>query len=431
MLYQEEPKDEKLESSVTSDESDSIVIPPDDDSIPDGGFIAWLQVLGSFLMFFNTWGVANAFGEFQTYYENNLLSSEGSSRISWIGSVQGFLLMISGTLAGPLFDLGYNRHLLVVGTILSVLGMMMTSICKQYWQVMLAQAVCVGVGNGCMFVPCVAITTTYFSKKRALTIGIGASGSSLGAVIYSIVFHRLVGRIGFGNTTRVIGYMMLGMLSITTAVMRTRVTPTHKRAFFAFSAFKEPPFAFFSLAVFLGFMGLYVPIYYISTYAIGKIGMDENLGFYMVPILNAGSIVGRLFPNYLADKIGPLNVITPFTFACLVLACAWVGIQNTPGIIVFAVLYGLCSGTYVSLPSATISSLTKDMHHVGSRLGTCFFGGGIGILVGNPIAGALINVKEKSFWKAQVFCVMLVLATVVCLVLARVSKTGLVLNVKA
>ena len=182
MLYQEEPKDEKLESSVTSDESDSIVIPPDDDSIPDGGFIAWLQVLGSFLMFFNTWGVANAFGEFQTYYENNLLSSEGSSRISWIGSVQGFLLMVSGTLTGPLFDLGYYRHLLVIGTVLSVLGMMMTSLCKQYWQVMLAQAVCVGVGNGCMFVPCVGITSTYFSKKRALAIGISSSGSSLGAV---------------------------------------------------------------------------------------------------------------------------------------------------------------------------------------------------------------------------------------------------------
>lgn len=396
MVYREDPCEDKLEPSVASEESDSIVISPDDESIPDGGFTAWLQVLGAFFMYFNTWGVVNSFGVYQTYYENNLLASEGSSRISWIGSVQGFLLMVSGTLTGPLFDLGYYRHLLVVGTILSVLGIMMTSICKEYWQVMLAQAVCVGIGNGCMFVPCVGITTTYFSKKRALAIGIGASGSSLGAVIYSIVFHRLVGNTGFGNATRVIGYMMLGMLSITTAVMRTRVAPTHKRAFLALSAFKEPPYAFFSLAIFLGFMGLYVLFYYISSYGIDKIGMNDDLGFYLVPILNAGSIFGRLFPNYAADIIGSLNIMTAFTFACLVLAFAWIGIKNSAGIIVFAVLYGLCSGTYVSLPPAAISSLTKDMHHVGSRLGTCFIGGGIGILVGNPIAGALVNTEKKK-----------------------------------
>ena len=133
MVYREDPCEDKLEPSVASEESDSIVISPDDESIPDGGFTAWLQVLGAFFMYFNTWGVVNSFGVYQTYYENNLLASEGSSRISWIGSVQGFLLMVSGTLTGPLFDLGYYRHLLVVGTILSVLGIMMTSICKEYW----------------------------------------------------------------------------------------------------------------------------------------------------------------------------------------------------------------------------------------------------------------------------------------------------------
>lgn len=407
------------------------MISPDDESIPDGGVVAWLQVLGTFLMFFNTWGVVNAFGVYQTFYENDLLAAEGASRISWIGSIQGFLLMIAGTFTGPLFDLGYFRYLLIIGSILSVLGMMMTSISKVYWQVMLSQAVCLGIGNGCLFVPCVGITSTYFSRKRALALGISSSGSSLGAVIYSIVFHRLERQIGFANTTRVIGYMMLGMLTITTIVMRTRVPPTHQRAFLALSAFKEPPYAFFSLAVFIGFMGLYVPFYYISAYGIVKTGMNSNLGFYLVPILNAGSIFGRLFPNYLADKIGPLNVMIPFTFACMILAFAWIGILNTPGIIVFAVLYGMCSGTYVSLPPATISSLTKDLHHVGSRLGTCFLCGGVGILVGNPIAGALVNLEKKTFWKAQVFCGILVLAAVISLCLARITKTGPVFIVKA
>ncbi|WFD08162.1 hypothetical protein MVES1_003533, partial [Malassezia vespertilionis] len=226
-------------------------------------------------------------------------------------------------------------------------------------------------------------------------------------------------------------YIMLGTLVVPVLVMRTRVLPSEKRSFLALNAFKEPPFAIFSLAVFLGFTGLYVPFYYISSYGINKLGMKPELGFYLVPILNAGSVFGRLFPNYLADIVGPLNILIPFTFGCLVLAFAWIGIQNTPGIIVFAVLYGFTSGTYVSLPPATIASLTKDLHHVGTRMGTCFLCGAFGILIGNPIAGTLVDPARGSFWKAQVFCGALVVGAVACLVLARIAKTGFLWKVKA
>lgn len=61
-----------------------------------------------------------------------------------------------------------------------VFGMMMTSICKKYWQFMLAQGICVGVGNGILFIAGVAIIPTYFAKRRGLAAGIAASGSSVG-----------------------------------------------------------------------------------------------------------------------------------------------------------------------------------------------------------------------------------------------------------
>ena len=58
--------------------------------------------------------------------------------------------------------------------------MMMLSLCKTYWEVMLAQAVVVGAGCGCIFIPSVAILPSYFSTKRGLANGIAASGSGLG-----------------------------------------------------------------------------------------------------------------------------------------------------------------------------------------------------------------------------------------------------------
>ena len=86
-------------------------------------------------------GIVNSFGVFQTYYETGLLSSSSASDISWIGSIQGFLLLVMGVVTGPLFDKGYFYAEIWTGSFLSVFGIMMTSLSTQYWQVMLAQGV--------------------------------------------------------------------------------------------------------------------------------------------------------------------------------------------------------------------------------------------------------------------------------------------------
>lgn len=69
---------------------------------------------------------------------------------------------------------------MIAGTFLTVFGMMMTSICKEYWQLVLTQGLIVGVGAGCMLLPSVAVFPQYFTKRRALATGIAAAGSSLG-----------------------------------------------------------------------------------------------------------------------------------------------------------------------------------------------------------------------------------------------------------
>jgi MFS family permease len=88
--------------------------------------------------------------------------------------------MLVGALTGPIYDAGYFRALLLVGSFCVVFGHMMLSLATTYWQVILAQGVCVGIGAGCLFVPSVAILSTYFSTRVATAMGIAASGSSLG-----------------------------------------------------------------------------------------------------------------------------------------------------------------------------------------------------------------------------------------------------------
>ena len=125
-------------------------------------------------------GIVNMYGVFQTYYTHSIIANSTPSAISWIGSVQVFLLCVVGTLVGPIYDSGHIRILLVSGSFLSVLGMFLTSFCKSYWQLFLAQGVVTGAGFGCLFMPGVASVPQYFSTKQAFATGIASLGSSIG-----------------------------------------------------------------------------------------------------------------------------------------------------------------------------------------------------------------------------------------------------------
>lgn len=71
--------------------------------------------------------------------------------------------------------------------LISEIGHMMLSLATKFWEVLLSQAFCVGIGAGCLFTPSISILSTYFSKKIPTAIGLAACGSSLGE--YEAVFE--------------------------------------------------------------------------------------------------------------------------------------------------------------------------------------------------------------------------------------------------
>ena len=85
-----------------------------------------------------------------------------------------------GILIGPLYDYGYLRSLVAIGSALVTVGMLMTGLCSRYWQLILAQGIVVGLGSGFLFLPSIAVLPQYFEKRRALATGIGSSGSAIG-----------------------------------------------------------------------------------------------------------------------------------------------------------------------------------------------------------------------------------------------------------
>src|SRR6266849_4808771 len=227
---------------------------------------------------------------------------------------------------------------------------------------------------------------------------------SEGGVIYPTLFHSLHPRIGFGSATRIIAFIALVTLSITNLVLRQRGLPATRRKLFDVSALREAPFILCTAGHFFGFMALYIPFFYITPFAHFKVGMGATLAFYFVPILNASSVFGRIFPNALADRIGTLNTLIPCTLACGIAALSWMLADDTEDLLVFAIMYGFFSGSFVSLAPTTIVSLSDDLYKVGTRLGMSFSISGFGILVGTPVAGTLLSINKGHFLHAQIFC---------------------------
>ncbi|GAQ33602.1 hypothetical protein AtubIFM55763_008006 [Aspergillus tubingensis] len=397
---------------------------PSEEPIFDTGFKSWIQVLGSFFLFFNSWGVINTWGAFQTYYEQDLLSNMSSSNIAWIGSLQAFLLMLFGVVTGPLFDAGYFRALLTFGSIMLPFGLMMTSLATKFWQLILAQGIVIGLSAGCLFVPSVAILPQYFKKRRGLANGLAASGSSIGGVIYPIMFDQLQHKVGFPWATRAIGFLCFGTCCISYSIMRMRFQPTEKRKLVQLAAFKEPHFVMFCIGMFLGFLGFYNFLFYIQSYAIDTGIVGSTLGFYLLSMLNAGSTIGRICPNFIADHTGPLNVLTPAATATAILAFAWIGVHNAPGIIVLSVLYGLCSGGFVSLPPVVMVTLTKDIRDLGTRLGMVFAITSVGLLIGTPIGGAILS-NSGSYLGVQLFTACCLITSASVFAALRFSRSSM------
>ncbi|KAL9078028.1 MAG: hypothetical protein Q9157_003059 [Trypethelium eluteriae] len=380
----------------------------------------------------NTRGVVNMYGVYQTYYSVAILQSSSSSAISWIGSTQAFLLFLIGTLVGPIYDAGHVHILLVSGSSLTLLGVFMTSICKNYWELFLAQGVVTGAGFGCLFLPGVTIVSQYFSTRKAFATGIASLGSSIGGVIYPITFTQLQPRIGFGWATRVIGFILLITLILPLIVMRPLKYPPKRRSLLDIKALRDVPYVFFGLGILFGYMGIYVVFFYVQLYAMSNADMSPRLAFYLLAIINAGSSLGRILPNFAADKAGTLNMQILFASASSVLSLSLLAIKSVNGVIAFCVLYGFFTGTFVSLPGPTVASLSPDMASLGGRMSMAFMSAGTGLLVGSPVAGAILSSNGGNDWTMlQVWSGILLVLSATCMICAKVAKVGFRFRAKA
>lgn len=326
---------------------------------------------------------------------------------------------------GRLFDSYGPRWILVSGTIVYSFGLMVTSLSDQYYQFILSQGIVLALGASAVFNCATNSVITWFFKRRATALGIMVSGSSLGGVVLPIMMDKLIPRIGFPWTIRILGFMFLALCGVSCVTVKSRLPPRPKPLRLAdyVSPFKEPKFTIVVIASFFLFWGLFLPFNYLILQA-ADAGIDPTLVPYILPILNALSIPGRILPGFFGDRLGRFNtMIFISALSGIITLALWIpGSKSTAAIILYGAIFGFASGGIISLLPACMAQIS-DIREIGTRNGVNLFFAAIGALTGSPIGGAISG--GKQYLGLQIFTGISMLAGSLLYVIARTVLVGL------
>lgn len=341
----------------------STSISADQVTYPEGGWAAWSVVLGSWMACFGSMGLMNSLGIFQAYLEKHELRQYSSGKVAWIFGLYSFLAFFCGIQVGPIFDAKGPRVLIICGGVGTILFLVLLGFCTDYWHFMIVFGVLGGTSLSFAFNPSISIVAHYFHRKRGLATGIASSGASFGGLAFPLMFQSVSARLGFAWATRVIALVDLITFTFAIALIRPRLHPKPKALGAILpdlSVFCNPALMLASMGMFFMEWGLFVPITYLTSYALLH-GMSSRFSFFLLSLINLGAIFGRWIPGYCADRIGRFNTFIITIFGCLLFtACLWMPAGfSKPMITLFALLFGFASGSNVSLAPVCIGQLCR------------------------------------------------------------------------
>ncbi|KAI0528424.1 MFS general substrate transporter [Xylaria digitata] len=368
-----------------------------DDAPPDGGLVAWLQVVATLLTSTISWGTPTAFGVFQLYYVQTLKLPQW--QVSWIGSVQFLLTYGMRVFSGRLSDAGYVRSTFAGLT--------------------------VGLGLGIMFMPPLQVLSSYFEKKRTFAMTGAATSTGIGSLILPAIIQYSIPKLGFAWAVRIFGFVALFCTVIAFLCVKPRLKPRRSGPLVEWPAFKERPYLLYSIDVFLLYLALFFGSFYINSYARDIIGFSTTDSVQLLLIQNGVSILARPIVGYIANYYtGPMNTYIVTVVLLSIITLSWIAVRSSTGLYVYAVFLGLTNGVCQGMFLGSLASLTNDNRKMGTRIGMVHTIVAFATLAGPPIAGAIIDSSRGQFTYTQLYAGLTILVASGFFIAARCAKTG-------
>ncbi|KAF5113766.1 hypothetical protein DV452_002031 [Geotrichum candidum] len=460
----------------------------DTEEFPEGGR-GWLVIAGTFVIMAVSFGFVSAYGAYQAYYLTRFPTTS-QSIMMMIGSLQPFLIYASGAPTILLIHAMGAKTVIAISGVILVTSLMVIPECKSVWQLFLAQGVLYGFGSGLGVFVSYSVPQQWFKRKRAFAVGIAASGSSVGGLLWPVIFELIKDKKGFTWANRAMGFIIIPLMIFASFAIKERhhgqdafkhpavadepdeatlgivdenmlqhnstepknptvehqenvsavsrslqppqpsvhapipeAVPNHKAKIIDWSVVKDFRFCLILLTTFIAFFAVFPPLFFLPSYAQRVPGITPKVAKYILTICNSASVLGRITPGFVGDRIGRLNTLIPSIFLCGILQLAlWLPARGDALIILFALSFGFFSGAIVALFPACLGQLF-GIHNLRSRLCIMFLIGAPSSFAGPAICGLFLPLPSEpgitGYNKLIIFCSMLTIGSGAILLYCR------------
>ncbi|XP_033894877.2 monocarboxylate transporter 6-like isoform X1 [Acipenser ruthenus] len=408
---------------------------------PDGGW-GWVVLLATILVLALTLAFPSCIGIFYTDLQSQFHAN--NSETSWVPSIMTAVLHAGGPLCSVLVEHYGCRVTVMLGGLLSGIGMATSSFTQSIGQLYITAGVITGLGFCLSFQPAIAILGHYFVRRRAFANSLASTGTAIGLSTLPLFAHFLLTHMGWRGSFLILGAVLLNCC-VCGAVMRpvhqgskkpnrTRGQPDkienelsstgHHRAsgkLAAFLAALQKHMAFdlfcsnkryqiYSIGVTWMMLGFVVPLLYLVPYATSH-GMEQKRAALLLSILGLINI----FMRPLAGIISELHCFSGkhiylFSGAVLVngLSNCICGIGASFSVLLaFVGVYALSMSFIGSLLFQVLMEIV-EMPRFPSALGLITIMESVTLLIGPPLGGLLVDSTQEYKYVFYACCCAMV-----------------------
>ncbi|KAI1299791.1 hypothetical protein EDD11_006424 [Mortierella claussenii] len=388
----------------------------------------WVVVAAAFFVQAIVIGTVNGYGVYQDRYITHEYNTSSTFQLSWVGTLNVVGMDLSGPLTGQVADHFGYRISCFIGAIIMGASLIATS-------------------------------------RRGFATGVAVAGGGFGGLVISPATTAMFSSIGYRWTVRTIAFMHFAIVIPAAILFKARVESgrdrskrlkrerldrertfteqqekqnqqpqpqrasvgnesqmtlavpdgtegaPRKKTTLDFSVLKEKRFFILVLLSFFVANGYFNPYYFFPTY-VQKHAGSVSTASLLVGILNGSSAVGRVVMGLASDHIGDVNTLLISSLcASLSILVVWMlAGSSIPTLVVFCVLYGFFSGSFIAIVP-TVAAHLCGISRLASVTGIVYGGIAVGTLIGSPVGGALLDLsggvdyKPLQLWAGLVMAI--------------------------
>jgi MFS family permease len=322
--------------------------------------------------------------------------SRSDASLPYTLTMIGFAL--GGMLMGRLSDrFGVMVPVLSGGIALGV-GFIAAGNAGSLWQFALAQGLLIGLlGCSATFVPLVADTSLWFTRRRGIAVAICASGNYLAGALWPPILQHFFETIGWRQTYMAAGiFCVVTMLPLALALRRRPPALSDAPGAQSTLASDRPlglsPLALQNLLWIAGLaccVAMSMPQVHIVAYC-GDLGYGAARGAEMLSLMLGFGIVSRLASGWICDRIGGLRTLLLGSGLQGLALLLFLPSSELMTLYVVSALFGLFQGGLV--PSyAIIVREYFTPREAGARVGTVLTATLFGMALGGWMSGAIFD----------------------------------------